>query len=396
MGYLSDSLKQAGYLQPLAQGFGEFADALQSRKEQNTFNQLMSSAVSGIQNNLQQDSAVHNTFTPGNQSALSQLMPKNFVQAPQNTQSQPEQNIMKSLQPSVSTPPNDIAPAQYSQMTPLQQKQKNMRIIANTLMQSTQFKNLPQEMKDKAIQSLQLMAQGSEAPIPTTELKEIAPGGTLAAVTQTEGQPPQVQTIGKGAPKNPVDEVSTVLDPKGQPKIKSIGDRKFITEKHVYENGDITYTDKELPKSAVVNIQQGDVGAYKGYVKDYAKVQTGINEVKTLKNQIYNDKNYYDRPIGNSLNTERVVDVATPQEVKPMTKEAAESYKEQLKNKNKLDAIIPLKNLKVDKYTSLVSQYAAKKRISSRDALTAFEEKNPQLTDTQKEALEAYFELDSQ
>ena len=45
MGYLSDSLKQAGYLQPLAQGFGEFADALQSRKEQNTFNQLMSSAV---------------------------------------------------------------------------------------------------------------------------------------------------------------------------------------------------------------------------------------------------------------------------------------------------------------------------------------------------------------
>ena len=79
-----------------------------------------------------------------------------------------------------------------------------------------------------------------------------------------------------------------------------------------------------------------------------------------------------------------------------MTKEAAESYKEQLKNKNKLDAIIPLKNLKVDKYTSLVSQYAAKKRISSRDALTAFEEKNPQLTDTQKEALESYFDLDSQ
>lgn len=198
MAYLAQTLKDAGYLQPLAQGFGEFADALQSRKEQNTFNQLMSSAVSGIQNNLQQDSAAHNTFTPGNQSALSQLMPKNFVQAPQNTQSQPEQNIMKGLQGTPQTSPNDIVPAQYSQMNPLQQKQKNMRIIANAVMQSTQYKNLPQEMKDKAIQSLQLMAQGSEAPIPTTETKEVGPNASLVGITTTPGGSTTVSTLIKG------------------------------------------------------------------------------------------------------------------------------------------------------------------------------------------------------
>ncbi|MHB8483271.1 MAG: hypothetical protein ACYDBV_11160 [Nitrospiria bacterium] len=238
---IADSLRQAGYLQPGVQGFQTFLQNMTKQKEQNAFNNLLTQAHDQILNNFQKVGSIPNGISP---TRLSDLQPKpnvgiGGVQNVPQSPGQPQSLGQISPQPQGN---------HYAEMSPLEQKQKNLRVLADIMTKSSAFQNLPPEQKQAAIMGLQTLVQGSETPMPQYQNVAVPETSSLYRFNQTNpNEAPQL--IQKGMLKSPT-KSETVMDSKGQPVITEKSGHKFITVKHTYGDGTSTTELKPLPKDA--------------------------------------------------------------------------------------------------------------------------------------------------
>lgn len=233
---IADSLRQAGYLQPGVQGFDSFMQDLTKQKEQNAFNSLLGQAHDQIANNFQKVGSIPNGISPSRLSDL-QPPPNVGIGGVQNVSGHPQ-----SL--------SQISPPQqgnhYAEMSPLEQKQKNLRALADVMMKSSMFQNLSPEQKQSAIMGLQTFAQGSETPM--AQYQNLAVPSTSSLYRFNETNPSEApQLIQKGEEKEPV-KVETPLDAKGNPQVKTVGDQKFVLVRTTNDRGETSDNWKPLPK----------------------------------------------------------------------------------------------------------------------------------------------------
>jgi hypothetical protein len=149
MASIAESLQKAGYLRPIAQGFKDYVDKRNAKRDQQYFNELLSTGASAIRNNADMYSKETADrlakFTPPAPTALSQL---------------------RELQMQGGTPPPVPQPPQAD---PTQLRQQNKQSIANTLLQAYGTGKYKPEQINAMAMLLKSQADASEPVQPATE-----------------------------------------------------------------------------------------------------------------------------------------------------------------------------------------------------------------------------------
>jgi hypothetical protein len=232
----------------------------------------------------------------------------------------------------------------------------------------------------------------------------IPQGGSLVEFNPKTGQMEQVI---QGNSKVNLRRLDEHIDQNGHRQVKYTDgtktwvedegpDYKYLDEQHRLNNEDkrMNLEDKRF-NSLMAKSAGNSNEPYKGFSKDLSEGVSGLNEIKALKNQIYNSQNVYAKA-DSQKGTPELISVSTSTGVKAMSRPEATAYKNQLVAKYQAPLLKAIKSTKAYDYLQPIYKYAKQKGITKMEALQKFEEANPNMTDAQKAALEPYFEMSDQ
>jgi hypothetical protein len=162
---IAESLRKAGYLQKLGQGFKSFFEERKRKADQQVFNKIMQEAVSNIQKSFAGEEEP--TFTPGTR--LEQDLKKpTIVDDP----TKPGIEISEVPEDIVL---GDVTGRKYGTITADEQRMKIQKSIVDALLKSKNLENLDPDILKTGIGSLELLGEAVTPKKVTKEFKQFDP-----------------------------------------------------------------------------------------------------------------------------------------------------------------------------------------------------------------------------
>lgn len=372
---LADSLKQFGYGEPLKQNFEEFARKRQLAKEQEAFNNVLSDAFSHIQNNIKQvpvSGQEHTLPQMQTQTALSALKP-----APVTTdlaQLEPigaQQQVVPPAKINMGTGTENI------QMSSREIQRKNKEVIANMMMSTSQFTNLPPQQKAQAMQAIQAMVDATEPEIPTYKYQAEDLTKDLYRTNSLTGER---ELVRKGIPK--------VTPPRATKTLKSAGGYQ-MEQDPVTGNWKYSTDENGNPIKFYVKPKGGGGGGTSKAEKASEKVQTAQEKANVGVDEIVSKKEaFYSQPKDTKTGLRTFVIDGV---IKNLSDKEFEQYKETWKNREKSKLAPTIVSTKIKPFINAI--HVITKQGKDIDATVEYIINKNNLTEDQANTLRTYFNL---